>query len=139
MKCKLLIIFLLGYVSTFATRYFVGSGGSNNNNGLTIGTRWLNFAKVNSFTFASGDSVLLQTGDVFVGPYIPRSNGVTLSSYGSGSKPIITGLTTITGWTETSPGSHLWDAKPSVTLKANCNVLTVNGYPQAVGRYPNVG
>lgn len=131
-----ILIFLC--LTSFGRRFYVGSGGNNNNSGLTIGLRWLDLTKVNSVNFIAGDSILFQGGEDFVGQFKPTasSNNFTISSYGSG-KATFSGLTTISGWSNIS--GQIWEATPSQTLKANCNVLTVNGYPQAVGRYPNVG
>ncbi|MFC5404137.1 S-layer homology domain-containing protein [Cohnella soli] len=77
--------------------YFVDSAaGSDNNDGKSQSTAWKTFANVNNTTFAAGDRILLRKGGVWNERLYPKGSGtsdapITISSYGSGGKPIING------------------------------------------------
>jgi hypothetical protein len=53
--------------SSEAATYYVRNGGSDSADGRTHATAWASLNKVNSYSFAAGDSVLLQEGSRFVG------------------------------------------------------------------------
>ena len=56
------LILLLGLVSTVqATTYYVSPSGNDNNNGTSPSTAWKTITKVNSVTFAAGDSILSES------------------------------------------------------------------------------
>lgn len=141
MRLLTFIIFFFYSLTTYGTNYYVSAGGSNGNNGLTMGTAWQTIPKVNSMNtiFAIGDSILFRGGDTFLGSLnIVKSgvvgNNIVIASYGIG-KATISGLVTLNGWANI--GGNIWECTPDSTIKANCNVLTVNGVPVAVGRFPN--
>ncbi|MDQ0091316.1 hypothetical protein J2T12_004753 [Paenibacillus anaericanus] len=77
--------------------YFVDSvGGSDSNDGRTQATAWKTFSNINNTTFAAGDRILLKMGGIWNEQLFPKGSGtseapVTISSYGSGNKPIING------------------------------------------------
>src|SRR3989339_80138 len=132
-----LFIFFWQASNAFAATYYVSNTGLDTNNGTTEGTPWQTISKVNSFTFASGDSILFKKGDTFYGSLIIPRSGLTISSYGSGEKPIISGFQTITGWTETSPGSGIYSAPTNAT--SSLSMVTVNGVNTPMGRWPKTG
>lgn len=121
----------------FSTNHYISATGNDGFAG-TIANPWQSIAKVNSMfsSFAAGDSILFKSGDTFRGSLIAGKSGtagnpIVIASYGVGAKPIISGLTTLTGWTNI--GTNKWQCN-AATLKKNCNVLTINEVPQAVGR-----
>lgn len=131
----LILILALAAINCFATTYYVdANGGLNTNAGTSTGTAWQTLAKVNLFTFASGDWILLKQGETFYGNIIISGAGLNFGSYGTGAKPIITGLSTITGWVNL--GGNIWEA-PTVNVKVKNNLVTKDGVMKAVGRYPN--
>jgi len=77
--------------------YFVdAAAGSDSNDGKSQSTAWKSFANVNNTTFAAGDRILLKKGSVWNERLYPKGSGtaeapITITSYGSGSKPIING------------------------------------------------
>ena len=77
--------------------YVSNTMGNDDNDGLTPSTPWKTLEKVNAHTsFFPNDSILLKSGDTWVGYLKPRGNGtpnnpITLSSYGGETKPIING------------------------------------------------
>jgi len=132
-----LLIFLLHTSTSFAATYYVSNTGLDTNNGISSSTPWQTISKVNSFTFASGDSILFNKGDTFYGNLIIPRSSLTISSYGSGEKPIISGFQTITGWTETSPGSGIYSAPSNAT--SSLNMVTIDGVNTPMGRWPKTG
>lgn len=106
-------------------------------------TPWKTLNKLNSFfpSLLAGDSVLFKRGEVFDGKIIVTKSGtatapIVLSAFGTGSKPVINGFTTLSGWTNL--GGGIWQAAAPY-CKASLNMVTLNGVPQAIGRYPNEG
>ena len=93
-----LLILILACPSWAAT-YYVSNSGSDSATGTSISTPWRTIAKVNAAT-AEGDTVFLNKGDVWAESLIVPAANVTVSSYGTGEKPIIFGsniLSTTTG------------------------------------------
>ena len=141
MKKLLLISFVLLYTSVQAKNYYLAKTGSNSNNGLTPATAWQTIAKLDAAfsLIAPGDSILFRCGDTFYGSIVITKSGtsalpIVISSYGSGAKPIISGFTTLSSWTQISTGIYQADA-PAV--KYSVNMVTLNAIPQPVGRFPN--
>lgn len=136
MKWILPLLFMLLGLTSFSRNFHVGAGGNNSASGLTIALRWLDISKVNSFTFTSGDTISFAGGETFRGAITLNQNGLTVTSYGTG-KALLSGLTPLTGWVNI--GGNIWQMTPSPRVKKNCNILTTNGIPQEVGRFPNTG
>src|SRR5205085_7651604 len=90
----------------------------------------------------AGDSILLKCGDTFYGSIVVTRSGtseepIVISSYGTGNKPLITGLITLSSWS--SAGGGIYQTAATPTIKNSVNLVTMNGVPKAVGRYPNAG
>jgi len=139
MKNILLILLLLFSSAIQAATYYVSSVGNTNNSGLTTSETW-NLTKVNSFTFSAGDQVLLMRGDVFQGNISLTESGaigspITIGSYGTGAKPVISGLVSVSAWTNL--GSNIWESTNTVSSQPSVEMLTVNGTNSVMGRYPN--
>src|ERR1039457_3036545 len=78
------------------TTYYVSTSGSNSNSGCSSSAPWATLAKVNATTFAAGNQILFARGGSWTGELHPLGSGssgnpVVISSYGSGSAPIIAG------------------------------------------------
>ena len=74
-------------------------------NGTSPSTPWLTIAKVNSSTFNPGDTIEFHDGCTWREELNLPSPGtaslpITVSTYGSGSPPIISGSQVITSWTD---------------------------------------
>ena len=117
-----------------AKNFYISATGSDTNSGLTSTSPWKSISKINSSTYLSGDSILFKSGDTFYGTLTPTTNGVSFSSYGSGAKPIVTGLTTITSFANL--GNNIWEAVVPGGL-ATLNMVVINGVLTPMGRYPN--
>lgn len=135
--CSLLISHLLQ-----ATNYYLSNAGNDNNTGTSLSSPWESIAKLNTVTYAPGDTVFFLTDNVFRGQINVASGGtqmqyVVFTSYGSGAKPIITGADTITTtWTNvgTVNGLTIYETPYSQTPKS----FFVNNQEQTIARYPNV-
>lgn len=143
MKNRLLPLFILLLTTTItatAKTYYVSNAGNDANNGLSTTAAWQTISKVNSSfsVIAAGDTILFRRGDVFYGALVIGKSGsagrpIVISAFGTGAKPVISGLTDLTGWT--SVGNGVYQAP--VAAKSTLNMVTINDVPQALGRYPN--
>src|ERR1041385_1536684 len=116
-----------------ATYYFSSSEGNDSRttaqaqNSLTP---WKSIDKLNSIfsTLQPGDQVLLKRGDLFYGGINVSKSGsagspIVFGAYGSGSKPVISGFTTISSWTPV--GNGLYEAP--VSTESSVNMVTIDG------------
>ncbi|NDP27594.1 MAG: T9SS type A sorting domain-containing protein, partial [Flavobacterium sp.] len=144
MKLLPILIFLLSCTTVSATDYYISSSGNDANNGISISTPWKTITKVNSkfSTLNPGDKILFNRGDAFYGSLVISKSGasgspITIGAYGAGEKPIITGFTNVTAWTNL--GSNIWESTNAVSTLSTCNMVVVNGANTPRGRYPNSG
>ena len=133
MKKIITILLLLWANFVLATNYYVSNSGSDLNVGTSAAFSWRTLSKINSFTFAIGDAIFFKRGETFYGSLIVSKNNITISSYGTGAKPIITGFTTLSGWINTGTNKYYTTVNADSTL----NVLTINGALQRQARTPN--
>jgi parallel beta-helix repeat protein len=143
MRKLFIILFWFICLSLEATNYYVKTGGLDAANGLTDGTAWATITKVNSFwatgSFNPGDNIYFKKGDVFYGTITVSESGsvglpITISAYGTGNNPIISGFTTLTSWTDNGNDVYY------TTLDApRLNVVILNGVVKGMGRFPNTG
>jgi parallel beta-helix repeat protein len=143
-KLITIILFLCAWIFIHATDYYVKTGGNDGANGLTDGTAWATITKVNTEwtagTFNAGDNIFFNRANIFYGTITARESGsagtpITISAYGTGAAPILTGLTTLSSWT--NEGGGIYSA--AVTSAAQTNIVLVDGIQVAMGRYPNAG
>ncbi|MET0887436.1 MAG: carboxypeptidase regulatory-like domain-containing protein, partial [Mycetocola sp.] len=79
------------------TVYYVdATEGDDANGGQAAGDAWKTLERVNRTTFAPGDSILLQSGESWVGQLWPKGSGsheapIAIGRYGDGPKPAIRG------------------------------------------------
>jgi parallel beta-helix repeat protein len=126
--------------------YFSSSQGDDSRSTLEAqnpSTPWKSISKLNSWfkSLQPGDKVLFKCGDTFYGSIITTKAGtssapITLSSYGTGSRPVITGFITASGWT--SLGNGIYESSALAT-GSTINMVTINHQKYAMGRYPNAG
>jgi len=82
--------------------YYISNAGDDNNDGLTESTPWQTLSKVsaaaiNGGTLQPGSKLLFRKGDTFTGQLIigcsgTEENPIEIGSYGTGDKPILTGV-----------------------------------------------
>src|SRR5690348_8164396 len=130
---KLLTIFiaLLPFFVEAQTTYHVASDGSGN---FTTTTQ------VNAATFNAGDSVLFKRGDTFYGELIVSQSGtsgnpITYGAYGTGAKPVITGMQAVISWT--NKGGNIWESTNTVSTLSNVKQVIINGVTIPMGATPN--
>ena len=129
----MLLCFLVATSHGFAqTAHYVSTDGNDSWDGNSVSTPWKTISNVNSVPFVSGDAIFFRCGDVFQGQLDVRQSGITLGSYGSGQRPIITGAVQLTGW---SRYGLFYVAKASATVKN----LFANGVQMTLARSPNSG
>lgn len=138
---KWILTLLLFPLFVHATNYYISNTGNDNNAGTSPDKAWQTIAQLNTSFSAMrpGDNIFFKRGDTFYGSIIITSSGavnkpILITAYGQGSNPVITGFTTLSGWIK-KDGS-VWQA-PAGLVKNNLNMVTLNGIPQRIGRYPN--
>jgi len=139
LKNTLILLFLVFNAIASATDYYISSSGNDLNNGLSSSTPWKTITKVNAaFSILKpGDRILFNRGDTFYGTITITKSGIagnpiTIGAYGTGANPVITGFTTISGWTNEGNGIY----SKVMTSEAQTNMVTVDGVNTGMGRYP---
>ncbi len=133
-KRLLIILSLLSLTKlATATSYYFASTGSDSNPGTWV-LPFKTLAKISLLTLRVGDKVYLHRGDVFFGSLPITTSGVTYSAYGTGVRPIITGLINVSSWVNDRGGVYesLFSGLPTL------NMVTLNGTFQPIGRYPKL-
>lgn len=118
--------------------FYIAANGDDNADGLSTSTPWQTLAKVTATTLQPGDQFLFRRGDTFYGnivtPEDSNSVNITYGAYGTGAKPVITGFTAVTAWTD--KGGNIWESTNPVSTLSSVNVVTFNGVSTPMGRYP---
>ena len=145
MRTILLATAMFFSLISHATNYYFSSTSGNDNRSVAEAqnplTPWKSIDKLNSIQniLQPGDQILFKRDDTFYGAIvISRSGSVSLpisfAAYGTGSNPVITGFTTLTGWAQT--GTNIFTVKNNLIGSA-VSTLLINEQPKRVGRYPN--
>ena len=136
------LLFFLCSIIVSATDYYVSSTGNDSANGLSSSTPWKSLSKVSSASsgFMPGDRILLKRGDTFVGTIkLSRSgasgNPIIIGAYGSGNNPVISGFTTVSGWSSYGSGIYY----KALSCESALNIVTINGVNTPIGKWPNTG
>lgn len=133
MKYLLAVIFLaFGKLWFVPTTYYITPSGSGSGTGLDSNNT-MSYTALYPKTLATGDIVKFKAGNTYSGQHYAK-DGVTYDRYSSGANPIISGFTTMTGWTNSS--GNIWYV-PLVNSKVQC--VQIDGTSRGVGRYPNTG
>ena len=140
MRKVLLLLFCLISTVASATDYYVSASGNDSANGLSSSTPWKTLSKVNAEfeRLLPGDRILFNRGDTFYGTLIISKSGssagsITIGAYGSGSNPVLSAFTVISGWTDEGNGIY----SKSISVESAPNVVTVDGVIVPMGRYPD--
>jgi len=137
---SLAVFFTIFSFSAFATTYYLSSSsGNDNNSGTDPSSPWRTIDKLNSYGLQAGDNVLFKRGDTFYGGVNINSNNsgspINFGAYGSGDKPVISGFTSVTSWTNL--GGNIWESTNPVSSLSSLRMVVVNGVNTPMGRYPN--
>jgi hypothetical protein len=141
MKKIVLYLIVLSPFFAGATNYYVSNAGSDGNNGTATGTPWQTVPKVNAGSFSPGDSIRFLRGSVFSGTLYINNSGTTSSqiyygAYGIGPDPIISGMITMSGWT--NEGGNVYGIYCS-SCKVSTNLVMTDGVVDHMARWPNTG
>ncbi|WP_242067704.1 malectin domain-containing carbohydrate-binding protein [Cyclobacterium marinum] len=130
-----------GYAANYYISHEKGDDNRTSKEAQNPNTPWQSIDKINSiFNYLKpGDAILFNRGEVFYGTLHIKSSGTTTSpikigAYGSGSKPVITSLKTLSGWK--SIGNGIYESTKSIDTKS-VEVVLINGEIHELGRYPN--
>jgi hypothetical protein len=152
---RIVFILLFAYQCFAADYYFSQSTGNDTTGNGSIETPWQTIAKINSTAFSAGDNVYLKAGDTWIigsgedGIDVDwngtEGSLITLTSYGTGAKPIIdasaqTGDGRSTG-AETEVCIHLAGSQGNyvtidgIDLRGAVNEAAIDGYGSSIGDY----
>lgn len=126
--------------TTTGTTYYIDPAGNNANNGTSQSTPWATPEKITSTTLAPGSTVLFKRGAVYTDGFTVGQNGtagnpIQFSAYGSGAKPVLSGMRTLTNWT--SQGGGIWSCPHDSGSKLQ--MVTIDGVIRAMGKWPTTG
>lgn len=145
MKVIFVIIVVCFTYAASANNYYFSSVSGNDSRTSSEAqdpaTPWKTLDKLNSLfiSLKPGDSIFLKRDEIFYGALNVKKSGsltapIFIGTYGSGNKPVITSLVTLTNWI--SKGKGIWETVDS-TLGSTINMVLFNGVEQEMGRYPN--
>lgn len=144
MRLFYLLFFFAGNTVRGSTYYFSSVAGDDSRTAVQARHRespWRTLDKLNAYlpNLQPGDSVLFQRGSIFTGFIRITGSGtsdhpIVFSAYGTGSNPVISGFTKLTGWK--SIGKGIWRSGCRVCGQ-KVNMLTIGGKPVPMGRTPN--
>src|SRR5436305_2946751 len=128
------LTFSLGIKANATNYYFSSSQGDDSRSSSQAqnsSTPWRSIDKLNSFfsNIKPGDNILFKCGDTFYGSIYTERSGtssapITFSSYGSGSKPVVSGLITVNSWT--SLGNGIYESN-ALSAGSKVNMVLING------------
>lgn len=114
MKYIIILAFILISLIGNTTNYYIKNTGSDAESGLSDALAWQNISKLNSTSFAPGDNIYMKCGDTWSGTTFTVPSGgvggsqITLTSYGTGAKPIIIAPVNNAAIQVTSAGRGYW-------------------------------
>ena len=155
MKNLIILLFLLATIQINAAIYYIDSSITDTNvasatpdfttyNPVTFATTggsasvFKTVEDVNAKTKLAGDQFLFRKGQTWSGTTLiigqsgTSGNPITYGSYGSGANPIITGLATVSGWTNEGSGIY-----SKIITATDVNILTIDGVQYGMGRFPD--
>lgn len=147
MKCLIVIVFVLifslrGYGTTYYFSMLLGNDTRSSTQAQNENTPWKTINKLNDFfpSLVQGDMVLFHRGETWVGETIivsksgTTNNPITIGAYGSGSKPVITLMRSVTFG---SPTGLIYPSTTDLSDVSKCAIVMVNGVSVEMGRFPN--
>ncbi|MFN8395330.1 MAG: right-handed parallel beta-helix repeat-containing protein [Bacteroidia bacterium] len=120
--------------------YYVSAAGNDANSGTHPDSAWKTITKVNSTlgsNYLPGDTVSFRAGDTFLGGINVNVGGnptgdVIFNAYGAGARPVITGGSAVTAWTQVAGRDTFVASVPDPVRN-----FYVDGQEQELARYPN--
>jgi len=149
MKKYLIILLLVPFLATAQTGFYFSNSG-NDANACSFASPCASYVKFNSLSLVGGDTIYFARNSTFQGGFIVSGSGslgdsIYITAYGSGAKPIINGLFTISSWTNEGggiygaacTGCNLVPQGNWGNLVAGTNTVLFNGTPGMLARWPN--
>lgn len=147
MKKYFIFILILTCINARANTYYFSSSIGDDSRSVSQAqnqsTPWKSIAKLNSIfsTLNPGDNINFMRGDLFYGAILVSKSGtlsapISIDSYGSGARPIITGFVDVVSWINS--GGNIWESSSSVTSLNTCNIISINGVNTPYGRTPDI-
>lgn len=142
-KILLTVYFSLIQFVSGATNYYFSISGTNANLTGSSSSNPLAFSSFSSLSLQAGDTVFLKSGDVFRGQININASGtaskpIVITSYGSGTAPIISGSELVSNFSQANnsifPAGKVYKAFYNANQVKN---LIVNGVQMEIARIPN--
>lgn len=125
--------------SPAADTFYLASTGANSYNGMHPDSAWKDLsyltARVGDNTVGDSSVILINRGDTIFGS-LPMREAIHYSTFGTGNKPIISGLTTLTNWTNYS-GNIYYTIPIPFNAPDEVRFLTIDDVNFDKGREPN--
>lgn len=148
MKLIFSLTLVLCLQTAFANNYYFSSSSGDDSRSFSqaqnSSTPWKSINKLNAIfsSLQPGDNVYFKRGETFYGSIVITKSGtgsskITISAYGSGSKPVMTTLQTLSSWTANSSYSGVYESSVSSTAGNVVNIVLLNDIQKGMGRYPN--
>lgn len=147
-KFIFLIISIFLINTAFANSYFFSTSLGDDNRSVEEAqnpmTPWQTINKLNSFSnsLKPGDGVFFNRGETFYGAitisnlFASTANPILFGAYGTGEKPIISGLSSILDWTSIDNG--IYEKVLNFPLTNLLNMVIFQDLLQPIGRWPKV-
>jgi len=145
MKKLITLILILVFSQVNAAKYYFSQASGDDTRtaaqAQNPATPWKSLTKAQT-VFTTGNELSFQRGEVWYGSLVAQGSGtsgtrVIISAYGTGAKPIITGFSNISAWTNT--GGNIWESTSVVSTLSTCNIASIGGANYSQGRTPNSG
>jgi len=130
------------------TKYYVDSvSGSDSNNGTSPSTPWQTITKVNNNMSGMSDGSIIHfkrggtynDATLVMGKSGTATQSMIFTAYGSGAKPIISSLTTISSWSTAGMPANVYESTSTVNSASDLNMVVINNNNTPAGRMPKNG
>ena len=113
-----------------ANSYYIDNSGSDSNSGRSPSSPWKTLSRINSTALGPGDVVYLKRGSLWRETLVVNGSGapgapITITAYGVGAPPTISGANVIRGW---APYSNSVYAAPLSEKPSNVYLDNVAGW-----------
>lgn len=146
MKSFLFTLFSFLFFTSYANTYYfsstIGDDSRTAQQSQSMSTPWKTLDKFSSFSsnFLPGDIILFKRGETFYGSLEINSTGtvsqpITIGAFGTGSKPVITGLQDVTNWVPI--GGNIYEYN-CTNCPSNLNLVIFQDTLQPLGRWPKL-
>jgi parallel beta-helix repeat protein len=94
---------------------------------------------ITNFTRPTGKkaAILLERGANYNGSITVADDSLYFMAHGTGAKPIISGFTEVTEWTQIN--DTIWESTNAVSTLTTLNMVVIGGVNTPMGRTPNTG